>query len=229
MAWTMMASVCVLPSLLLNAVAVAAQATECFSRGAAYIQGGAFSKVPNAGYFADPMNGPEQCQAQCRARGKFCAYWTWIRDGDPSLVRLAGGCWLASKTATKTLMEGAVSGCASPNIAARSIDDAGGTEPRLPDEHGYHPTAEPCCRAHTARCMACRRNKTLADYCAEPRSTTVVGCNSSMVHDEDDSTPSVAMLLGAAVFVAAVGLAVWCFVRRRARQERGRLLRANTS
>jgi len=226
MAWAMIASVCVLPSVLLNAVAVAAQATECFNSGTAYVQGGPLSNIPNAGYFEDPLKGPAQCQAQCQARGKLCAYWTWIRDGDPSLLRLAGGCWLASETATETVMEGAVSGlknCTSTNIAARSIDDAGATEPRLPDEHGYHPPAE-CCKAMTANCLACQENKTLADYCAEPRSTAVMGCDSSTDDtSEDYRIPSVAMFLGAALFVAAVGLAVWCLVRGRPRQESGGL------
>jgi hypothetical protein len=227
MVWAMMASVCVLPSVLLNAVAVAAQATECFSSGTAYVQGGPLSNIPNAGYEADPAKGPAQCQAQCEARGKMCAYWTWIKDGDPQIARLAGGCWLASEKATATPMEGAVSGlknCALPSIAARSIDDAGGSEPRLPDEHGFLPPAD-CCKEHTAKCMACIENKTLADYCAEARSVAVVGCDGATMADDtaEHYTISLPLLLGAAVFVAAVGLAVWCLVRGRPRQESGGL------
>lgn len=228
MAWAMMASVCVLPSVLLNAVAVAAEAAECLRGGTAYVQGEVLSNIPNAGYLPDPAKGPAQCQAECKARGKMCAYWTWIKDGDAKKARLAGGCWLAGEKATATPMEGAVSGlknCALPAIAAQSIDDAGGSEPRLPDEHGFLPPAG-CCKAHTAKCMACKENKTLADYCAEARSSAVVGCDSAtMAGDtsEDYSIPSVAMLLGAAFFVAAVGLAVWCLVRGRPRQESGGL------
>mmetsp|Transcript_70385 Transcript_70385/g.139617 ORF Transcript_70385/g.139617 Transcript_70385/m.139617 type:complete len:237 (-) Transcript_70385:283-993(-) len=217
--WAMMAS-CVLLSVLLNAAAVAAQATECSSSGTAYGQGGELSNIPNAGYFEDPVKGPAQCQAQCQARGKLCVYWTWVRDDNPEKLRLGGGCWLASETATQTSMEGAVSGlkdCTLPTIAATTVDDASVTEPRRPDENGYHPTADPCCTEHTAKCMACQQNKSLEDYCAEPTSVARVGCDGPTDHSEY-RIPSVAMLLGAAIFVAAVGLAVWFLVRGRPRQ-----------